>query len=180
MPRASQPAMLWRIHVGDLLDMPADVLVCSANVQLNLSGGAGGAFAMRYGPGMQEALHSYLVKLGQPFVEPGTVVEMPPCGSPYRAVLHAVAADAVYNTSVEVVETAVCQSLRRAAAWDARTVALTSLGTGYGRLSMPQFAIVVGRAMPLDFPPIESAVIGLRSRYDAEELLELLPALTPV
>ena len=39
--------MLWRLCVGDILDVPADVLVCSANVYLNLSGGVGGAFALR-------------------------------------------------------------------------------------------------------------------------------------
>lgn len=91
--------MQWQLYHGDILDIPADVLVCSANVYLNLSGGVGGAFLQRYGLKMQEALREYLAATGVSHVPCGTVVEMPPCGSPYRAVLHAVAVDAFYETS---------------------------------------------------------------------------------
>ena len=52
----------WSLKHGDLLDEPADVLVCSANVFLNLSGGVGGAFLLRYGGQMQEELHRYLAQ----------------------------------------------------------------------------------------------------------------------
>src|SRR5262245_10667602 len=82
--------MRWQVHQGDLLDVPTDVLVCSANVYLALSGGVGGAFLLRYGPAMQEALQRYLSERGIRHVEQGDVVPMPPCGGPYRAVLHAV------------------------------------------------------------------------------------------
>ena len=166
-------AMRWSFYVGDILEVPADVLVCSANVHLNLSGGVGGAFALRHGPAMQEALHGYLARNGVRFVRRGDVVGMPPCGGPYRAVLHAVAVDAAYETTPEVVAGVLGESLRRSAALGATSVALTAVGTGYGRLSLSGFADGLRRVMGQEFPPVESVVLGLRSRHDAEELGEL-------
>ena len=83
----SEGTMRWRVWHGDILDVPADILICSANVYLTLSGGVGGAFLLRYGPEMQENLRQYLTARGVRHVPRGSVVEMPPCGSPYRAVL---------------------------------------------------------------------------------------------
>ena len=94
---------LWSTSVGDLLDLSADALICSANPQLNLSGGVGGALLLRYGNAMQVFLHDWLRVSGQKFVTPGTIVAAPPCGSPYRVVLHAVAINALYNTSAELI-----------------------------------------------------------------------------
>ena len=54
--------MKWLVRGGDILDVSADVLICSANVYLNLSGGVGGAFLLRYGTSMQDALQDYLAK----------------------------------------------------------------------------------------------------------------------
>ena len=52
--------MELRLHHGDVLDVEADVLICSANVSLNLSGGVGGALMGRYGEGLQQELHGHL------------------------------------------------------------------------------------------------------------------------
>lgn len=169
--------MRWQIYHGDILDVSADILVCSANVYLTLSGGVGGAFLLRYGPAMQEALQQYLVGRGVRHVERGEVVAMPPCGSPYRAVLHAVAVDGAYGSSPDVVVAVVLESMRRAAALSARSVALAAVATGYGRLSMVQFAQGLGGVMKRAFPPLERVILGLRSRYDVEELLALVPQL---
>lgn len=122
----------WSIHIGNLLDVPADVLVLSANVYLNLSGGAGGAFALRYGPAMQEALHAWLAERNVRHAPPGTVVSMLPMGSPYRAVLHAVGVDALYATSTQLVAEVIDKSLQMAAAAGASTVALAAIGRGTG------------------------------------------------
>lgn len=169
--------MRWSIHIGDILDVPADVLVCSANVQLNLSGGVGGAFAMRYGPAMQQALHARLARSGLHFVRRGEVVESPPCGGPYRAVLHAVAIDAAYDTNPEVIANVIDESLLRAAALGARTVALTALGTGYGRMPLIGFAEALRTVTTRKHPPLELVVVGLRSRHDAEALTVALSGL---
>jgi O-acetyl-ADP-ribose deacetylase (regulator of RNase III) len=169
--------MRWQVHHGDILDVRADVLVCSANVYLALSGGVGGAFLLRYGPAMQEALQQYLLSRGARHVERGDVVAMPPCGSPYLAVLHAVAVDGAYESSPAVVGEVVSESLRQAAGLAARSVALAAVATGYGRLSMAEFARGLRGVLAQAFPPLERVVVGLRSRYDVEELLALVPEL---
>jgi O-acetyl-ADP-ribose deacetylase (regulator of RNase III) len=169
--------MRWLVRHGDILDVPADVLICSANVYLTLSGGVGGAFLLRYGPDMQTALQQYLANRGVRHVEQGDVIEMPPCGSPYRAVLHAVAVDGFYASSPAIVADVVKASLRRAAELSARTIALAGLAMGYGRLSVADFAEGLRQAMGYTMPPVEDVVVSLRSRYDVEELQALLPEL---
>jgi O-acetyl-ADP-ribose deacetylase (regulator of RNase III) len=169
--------MRWEVHQGDILEVSADILVCSANVYLALSGGVGGAFLLRYGPAMQEALQQYLDGRRIRHVERGDVVAMPPCGSPYRAVLHAVAVDGVYESSPAIVAGILAESLRQAAARAAHTVALTAVATGYGRMSIPDFAEGLRQVMGEPFPPLERVTIGLRSREDVEELLALVPEL---
>lgn len=57
--------MRWIVKHDDILDEPADVLVCSANPWLNLSGGVGGEILLRYGPQMQEELHRLLAGRGR-------------------------------------------------------------------------------------------------------------------
>jgi O-acetyl-ADP-ribose deacetylase (regulator of RNase III) len=169
--------MRWQVHQGDILDVQADVLVCSANVYLALSGGVGGAFLLRYGPAMQVALQQYLAGRGICHVERGDVVPMPPCGSPYRAVFHAVAVDGAYESSPTIVAGVLAESLRQAAALAAHTVALTAVATGYGRMAIPVFAEGLRQVIGKPFPPLERATIGLRSREDVEELLALVPEL---
>jgi O-acetyl-ADP-ribose deacetylase (regulator of RNase III) len=167
----------WSIRVGDLLDVPADVLVCSGNVYLTLSGGVGGAFALRYGPAMHESLNEYLRQHNIRHVARGTVVTMPSCGSPYQAVLHAVAVDGMYESSPEIVATVIVEALHRAAELRARTVALAALATGYGRLTMADFAQAIHSVIALELPPLERVVIGLRSEADCDELMRLEPRL---
>jgi hypothetical protein len=50
----------WCVSSADILDAKADGLICSANPNLNLSGGVGGAFLLRYGTEMQDFLHGHL------------------------------------------------------------------------------------------------------------------------
>lgn len=170
--------MHWSLHLGDLLDIPAHVLVCSANVYLTLSGGVGGAFSLRYGPAMQESLNEYLRQRNIRHVPRGTVVAMPPCGSPYQAVLHAVAVDGMYESSPDIVAAVISDSLRQAAALQARTIALAALATGYGRLTMEDFAEALRTLIDMEIPPLERIVIGLRSRADVDELERLMPRVT--
>jgi O-acetyl-ADP-ribose deacetylase (regulator of RNase III) len=169
--------MQWLLHQGDILDIIADVLVCSANVFLNLSGGVGGAFGLRYGPAMQESLHNYLSEHGLAHIHRGAIVEMPPCGSPYRAVLHAVAVDGAYESSADIFADVISAALARAAVLKANTVALAALATGYGRLSMADFAKALEHVMDRPYPPLKRIVLGLRSPSDAEELREIIPEL---
>jgi O-acetyl-ADP-ribose deacetylase (regulator of RNase III) len=162
--------MRWTVKHGDILDEPADVLVCSANVFLNLSGGVGGAILLRYGDAMQQELHCWLAERNLRFVQQGDVVPCGPSGTPYRAVLHAVAVDAFYGSSPAVVQAVVSRSLVMAASLQARRVALTAVATGYGRMSMADFARGLAPVKTQTFPPLEEVVIVLRNRDDVEEL----------
>ena len=67
--------MKWTVKSGDILDEQADVLICSANPFLYLSGGVGGSFLYRYGPAMQEELQEHLRKIGLKYVERGAIVD---------------------------------------------------------------------------------------------------------
>jgi O-acetyl-ADP-ribose deacetylase len=169
--------MQWCLRDGDILDVEADVLICSAKVFLNLSGGVGGAFGLRYGPAMQEALHAYLAKRGIAHVSQGEIIAMPPCGSRYGAVLHAVAVDGAYDSSAEIVAQVISGALGCAAELGAKSVALTALATGYGRLTMADFAKALLLIVDGPRPPLETITIGLRSRHEVEELKNRVPQL---
>src|SRR6267154_4979749 len=96
--------MNWLLRQGDILQQPADVLICSANVFLNLSGGAGGEILLRYGDAMQRELHQHLSDLKLRHVNRGAVIQTSPCGTNFKAVLHAVAVNGFYESSPAVVE----------------------------------------------------------------------------
>jgi O-acetyl-ADP-ribose deacetylase (regulator of RNase III) len=164
----------WEVRAGDILDVPADVLVCSANVYLTMSGGVGGAFLQRFGPAMQESLFQYLAVRGVRHVNQGDIVEMPGYGSPYRAVLHAVAVDGMYDTTPAIVTDLIVACLRRAGDLAARSVALTALATGYGRQSIAFFANALAPVMKTDFAPVSRVIIGVRSTSDEDELRSVL------
>lgn len=153
------------------------MLVCSANVFLNLSGGVGGELLLRYGPAVQEALHRFLAERGLHFVPRGEVVCCEPCGTPYRAILHAVAVDGFYESSSAVVGAVVTRSLELSASLGARKVALTALATGYGRLPLSAFAAGIAPLLGQDFPPVEEVAVCLRNADDAEEVLAALTSL---
>jgi len=167
--------MQWTIRQGDILDQSADVLVCSANPYLNLSGGVGGEFLIRYGDAMQQEMHAYLANQGVKHVPRGTVVRMPPCGSPYRAVLHAVGIDAFYDTSAQVVTEVVTRSLEMSAAESAQTITLAAIATGYGRLPLSDFADGIRPILEIAFPPVEHVVLCMRKKESVSELGKMLP-----
>lgn len=133
----------WKASVGEILDFPADALICSANPQLNLSGGVGGAFALRFGNAMQHFLHEWLAANDLHFVEPGQVVVAPSCGSPFRVVIHAVAIDAFYDSSADIIRKAYANAFADAARAGCRTVASACLACGYGRATPHAFATAV-------------------------------------
>lgn len=170
--------MHWQATHGDILDIRADVLVCSANIYLTMSGGVGGAFLLRYGSSMQEALLQYLNACGKRHVEQGDIVQMPACGSPYAAVLHAVAVDGAYNSSSAAITRVVTACLNAAAQIGARSVALPLLATGYGHLPVAEFLDGVRDILNCEFPPIERVHLCIRSASDLQEILESLPGVS--
>ena len=157
------------VKVGDLLDEASDVIVSTANPWLNMSCGVNGAILPRGGEKVQEELHSYLRNLGKSAVEPGTVVLTTPGPLRARQILHAVAIDPFYDSSIEVIECTVRTVLTEARRLGAKTVAMPYLATGYGHLSMEQFAAGFAQAIEAeDWAPIERVVVVVRKEDDAE------------
>jgi len=163
----------WQVAAGDILDLNADVLVCSANPWLNLSGGVGGALALRYGPAMQGFLHTELAVRGVKWLPAGTVLVAPACGTPYRAVVHAVGVDPTYQSSMATVTTAVESALAAAAQFGSH-ITLTAIGTGYGPLSLKQFGEAMLPLMKRDWGAIRQITIGVRHDDEAAELRGIL------
>lgn len=104
-------------------------------------------------------------------------MQMPPCGSPYIAVLHAVSVDGAYDSSPDVISEIVGRCLGLAAALGAKTVALPLLATGYGHLPVADFVAGIRGILDRNFPPLEKVVLCIRNKYDFEDVLEALPQL---
>ena len=128
------------LRQSNILDIPADVLICSANVCLNLTGGVGADIVERYGNSMQEELHSFLADRTPRSAKPGEVFTCSTGGMPYKAVLHAVAVDPFYKSSPAIITETVRKALEICADYQAETVALTALASGFGDLTLEDFA----------------------------------------
>jgi len=155
-------AMEVQVKLGDVLDEEADVLISTANPWLNMSGGVNGAILLRGGEGVQDELRGYLREHGKPHVEPGSVVRTGPGPLPVKHVLHGVAIDAFYGSSVELVERTLGQALGQARQLGASTVVTPALATGYGPLTMEQFAEALSRTLARDWPPLARLTVVLR------------------
>ncbi len=129
----------WHVHHGDILDYLADGLLCSANPNLNLSGGVGGAFGLRYGYQMQSFLHEYLRDQSLIYIAPGNAVIAPPFDSPYVAVSHAVSIDAFYDTDADTILKTYDCAIHSLASRGCSTIAAACLGCGYGRVTVDSF-----------------------------------------
>jgi len=156
------------VKVGDVLDEQTDVLTCSANPWLNLSGGVNGAILLRGGQSIQDELKRYLKTNGRPAVEPGTVVRSGPGPLAVKHILHAVAIDPFYGSSVSLVQKTIESALGIAQSLGARTVAMPMLATGYGPLTAQQFATALSPIARHDWPPIEQLIVVVRRDEDAE------------
>ena len=167
----------WLLKQKNILDEPADILICSANVNLQLSGGVGADLLARYGKAMQGALLAHLQTREPHCAQRGEIVVYSGPEMPYRAVLHAVAINGWYESSPEVITDIVRRALKMAAEKEARKVALTALATGFGRLTFAEFAEGIRPLLSESFPPINEVVISLLLDFQTAELGRCLPNL---
>ncbi|MGN6366939.1 MAG: macro domain-containing protein [Phycisphaerae bacterium] len=167
---------------GDILDVEADTLICSANVFLNLSGGVGGAIRMKHGDQVadriQSALHAHLQDRGLRHVNRGEIVVTTAAGTNFARIVHAVAVDGMYESSVPEITRVVTLSLERAASLGAKRVALTALATGYGRLTLEQFAEGATSALTRSFA-LDTLTIWVRHADEAERIERVFRRATP-
>jgi O-acetyl-ADP-ribose deacetylase (regulator of RNase III) len=169
--------MRWQLKQTNLLDEPADVLVCSANVSLNLSGGVGAELLGRYGDKMQKSLHAVIHSRSPRAAKCGEVIAYSGDELPYKAVLHAVAIDGWYKSSPQIITDITRKALKMAADFGARKVAFTVLATGFGNLSLAEFAQGVRPVLQDEFTPVEEVVFGLLLDFQVAEMARHFPEL---
>jgi O-acetyl-ADP-ribose deacetylase len=167
--------MRWILKQQNILDEPANVLICSANVNLMLSGGVGADLLSRYGGAMQLALQDGLRSRSPHCARRGEVIPYVGPELPYTAVLNAVAIDGWYESSPEIITEVVRRAFHLAAGYGAEIVALTVLATGFGRLTYPEFARGVRPLLTENFLPIEQVVMCLQHDFEVSKLASCLP-----
>ena len=166
--------MQIQVEVGDVLEVDADALISTANPWLNLSGGVNGAILSAVGSTIQEELHSYLQSQGVSAVLAGTVVQSKAGKLPFNCILHAVAIDPFYDSSIDLVRQTVASALDLAIKAGAKTISTPTLATGYGPMSIADFGTAVA---PLANEPRFnglSLTIVVRSEEHLSELSEAI------
>ena len=163
------PSPLLKIKHINALELEADALIYSTNVLLNCTGGMGADLVERYGVGFQEELHGVLAKRGTRFASQGEVIDLTPAGVPYKKILHTLPCDPMYETSDEILTDVLSKALRICAdAGDIRTVAMTALATGYGRILFDDFLRLMNRFFYQNtdnFSPVESVTLCVNNDY---------------
>jgi O-acetyl-ADP-ribose deacetylase (regulator of RNase III) len=162
------------VKAGDVLDEVVDVLICTANPLLAMSGGVNGAILARGGEGVQKELQAQFRTGGKGFVAPGTIVRTGPGPLRVKHILHAVGVDMFYNSSVELVSNLLKTALSEASQLGAKTVATPAIATGYGPLSMDQFSEAIRVALAQAYPGLEEVRIVLRDRDDADRVAKVV------
>lgn len=160
------------VLVGDVLAVAADVLISTANPWLQMTGGVNLAIILRpKGELVHEELQRYLPAdrgtKGRS-VAPGTVVRTGPGSLPFLHLLHAVAIDPSYDSSIDLVASTVVTALTQARDLGARSVSMPALATGFGPLSMEDFATALRQATQRDWSPLETLTVVLRNQEDRE------------
>jgi len=155
---------------GNIVEEPADGLVCSGNVQLNMSGGVNGALLQGGGEAMQAALHAHLEAQEKRYVEPGFVMRIGPQPFHFKSIIYTVAVDAFYDSSIDLVERSLASSLGALAEDGCETVAVPALATGYGRLSRADFGKALRSCLAKHDWPFSEVRVVLRSDMDRDEV----------
>jgi O-acetyl-ADP-ribose deacetylase len=91
-----------------------------------------------------------------------------------KNILHAVSIDPSYDSSVELVTATIVTALMKARELNARVVTMPALATGFGPLSMEEFATALGRALERDWSPLETLKVVLKREEDAEKVRAVL------
>lgn len=156
------------VKQGDVLDEAVDVLICTANALLRMSGGVNGEILARGGKDVQHELDRYLRQIGRPAVDRGTVVRTGPGPLSVKHILHAVGVNAFYESSIEVVAALLRKALAEAGSLGAKTVATPALATGYGPLSIADFGAALASALQGSYPGIEELRVVLRDSDGVE------------
>lgn len=155
-----------KVVVGDVLEFPADVLISTANPWLNMSGGVNGAIAERC-PEIQEELHLWLEANYKTAVATGSAVKTSAATLPFDHIIHAVAIDPFYDSSLELVSKTLVAAFGLAIELEAATVSMPTLATGFGPLDVDEFAFAFKKSVLGNFDSV-CATIVVRSEENAK------------
>src|SRR6516225_3905148 len=167
--------MKVEVFAGNILDVPADVLISTANPWLQMTGGVNlGIIVRPQGELVYEELQQHLRESGRKVVDPGTVVCTGPGSLPVKKILHAVSIDPSYDSSVDLVARTIVNALSQARQLNARTVTLAALATGFGPLLMEDFARALQQALAHDWTPLETLKVVVKHQDEAETIRRVL------
>jgi O-acetyl-ADP-ribose deacetylase (regulator of RNase III) len=167
--------MKVEVLAGNILDVRADVLVSTANPWLQMTGGVNlGIMVRPKGEDVYEELQRHLPTTGREMVNPGTVVCTGPGSLPVKKILHAVAIDPSYQSSIDLVRDTIIRALSQARELGARTVSLAALATGFGPLLMEEFATALRPALAMDWSPLETLMVVVKHEEEAAKIREVL------
>lgn len=161
------------VRVGDVLNAAADVLISPANPWLNMSGGVNGAIREQC-PEIQTELRSHLESAGKPAVQPGTAVRTSAGNLPFAHIIHAVAIDPFYDSSAQLVGDALKAAFDLACSLQARSVSLPTLATGYGPMSVQEFARAFADSVVGHYD-LECVRLVVRSAENADAIRSVTP-----
>ena len=159
----------------NILDISADVLICSANVCLNLTGGVGADIVARYGNEMQSELHQQIAERIPRCAKQGEVFAVYTKNLPYKVVLHAVAVDPMYHSTSEIIARTLENAFQLADEHEAKIIALTALASGFGDLTLDDFAKGLRPLLALEYKHIQTVTIPQIEDYRFKELCEAFP-----
>lgn len=163
--------MKTEVLSGNILDVSADFLVATANPWLQMTGGVNlGIIVRPRGEDVYEELQHYLRGTGNSHVEPGTIVPTGPGSLPVKHILHAVAIDRSYDSSVPLVADTIIKALTMACELDARVVTLAALATGFGPLLMEDFALALRQAIDRGWSSLETLKVVMKHEEEAETI----------
>jgi O-acetyl-ADP-ribose deacetylase (regulator of RNase III) len=167
--------MKVEVCAGNIVEVPADVLVSTANPWLQMTGGVNLAIIVRpKGEDVFSELQDYLRATGKKMVDPGTVICTGPGSLPVKKILHAVSIDPSYDSSIELVAKTIINALSQARQLDARIVTLAALATGFGPLLMEDFAKALQEALRLDWSPLETLKVVVKHEEEASKIRAVL------
>ena len=157
------------ILTGNVIAVPADILIATANPWLQMTGGVNLAIMMSpKGELVFEELQRHLPAAGHRYVEPGTVVRTGPGSLPFKHILHAVSIDPSYDSSVSLVAETIVKALTQARELGARIVTMPALATGFGPLSIEDFVQALKQALARDWTPLDKLKLVLKTEEDAQ------------
>jgi O-acetyl-ADP-ribose deacetylase (regulator of RNase III) len=92
---------------------------------------------------------------------------------PYRAVLHAVAVDPLYHTNDEILTECLEKSFVLVEEFQAESMALTCLATGFGDAELSDFAEVLKPFLKRQWRSLKTVYLAQIEEYRFEELKEV-------